>query len=75
MKMVYDETQNGVSFMSEYASDIKIETLLADKETVAYTVTLKEAYPRMIGAVQYASSGQGNITSMQVEFVYTLIEE
>ena len=53
-------TQNKVtSYYRDYiAPTVKIETLPMDSETATYTVTLYEAYPKAVSAVQLAADSR-----------------
>lgn len=81
-RMIYDDATNGLRFYNDYAKNVTIFTI--DKSAPGasdygvegnYEVTLIGAYPKSIGDVMFNTSGDGQVVTMQVQFVYEKLEE
>jgi hypothetical protein len=83
--MIYNSSNNGLNFYDSYSQTINIYSI--DKKNIINTdysrgveasnwvATLINAYPKSIGDVQYRTSGDGQVLTLQVQFVYEKIEE
>lgn len=81
-KTIYDDTSNGLNFYSDYARTVTIRTV--DKSSPDnknydingnYEVTLIHAYPKSIGDINFIASSDGQVATMQVQFVYERLTE
>jgi len=64
-----NNTNNEFAYFDEYVSDITIEQMDA-RGDVSYSVTLIDAYPRMVSPMQLDWASQNAFHNMQVSFVY-----
>lgn len=66
---VYNNNTNGLAFQSSYAVNIDLK-VFDRKDNETFGVVLKNAWPKSIGDLQYNTAGQGEVLTMQVQFVY-----
>jgi len=62
-------SHNEFSYFDDYVSDITIDQITA-KGSVSYSVTLIDAYPRMVSPLQLDWSSQNSFHNLQVSMVY-----
>ena len=65
-----------VAYYDDYARgcSLEVQTLRPDGETVAYTMTYKEVYPKSIQSVQLNHSTQNTVLRVNAEFQYAFFE-